>query len=155
MVSRVFGRVFGRVLPCGMPFGDEKPHGMPFAVGGKVPTRGFLVKKEYVWCDLTSTGADSRIFGEKGSRVALPLCHFSPLGEKGSWVAQPQHRKVPTRGFSATKETMWRNLPAIFQKPSTRGFSAKKETVWRDLPPKSANSRKFVEKGRRVAPSHE
>ena len=36
----------------------------------KVPTRGFSVKKEGVWHDLSSTGADSWIFGEKGSHVA-------------------------------------------------------------------------------------
>ena len=45
--------------------------------------------------------------------------------------------KVPTRGFSAKKETMWRDLSAIFPnlkaKGPTRGFSAKKEGVWRDL----------------------
>ena len=70
MVSRVFARVFARVLPCGMPFGDEKPHGMPFAAEAKVPTRGFLAKKAGVWRDLSTKGADSRIFGEKGSRVA-------------------------------------------------------------------------------------
>ena len=36
----------------------------------KVPTRGFSVKKEGVWHELSSTGADSWIFGEKGSHVA-------------------------------------------------------------------------------------
>ena len=55
----------------------------------KVPTRGFSAKKEGVWRELSTKGADLRIFGEKGSRVARPLCHFSPLGEKGRWVAQP------------------------------------------------------------------
>ena len=53
----------------------------------QVPTRGFLTKREVVWRylsaifhhsakkeggwrELSSKGADSRIFGEKGSRVA-------------------------------------------------------------------------------------
>ena len=118
-----------------MPFEDENAHGIPFEgiplspshVGGerkrkscgvtseeKVPNRGFSAKKVGVWRDVSSKGADSRIFGEKGSRVARPLCHFSPLGEKGRWVAQPQQGKVPTRGFSAKKETVWRDLQKFF-----------------------------------------
>ena len=80
----------------------------------KVPTRGFSAKKEGVWRELRTKGADSRIFGEKGNGVARPLCHFSPLGEKGRWVAQLQQGKVPTRGFSAKKETVWRDLQKFF-----------------------------------------
>ena len=56
----------------------------------KVPTRGFSAKKEGVWRELSGTGADSRIFGEKGNGVARPPCHFPQLGKKGRWVAQPQ-----------------------------------------------------------------
>ena len=41
--------------------------------GEKVPTRGFSAKKEGVWRELSSTGADSRIFGKKGNCVARPL----------------------------------------------------------------------------------
>ena len=78
--------------------------------GEKVPTRGFLAKKEGVWRELSRTGADLWIFGEKGSCVAQPLCHFSPLSEKGRWVVQPQRGKVPTCGFSAKKETVWHDL---------------------------------------------
>ena len=114
MLARMFLALCSRFGPHGMPFGDEKPHGMPFGVGAKVPTRGFLAKKAGVWRDLSTKGADSRIFGEKGSRVAQPLCHFSPLGEKGRWVAQPQQGKVPTCGFSAKKETVWRDLQKFF-----------------------------------------
>ena len=80
----------------------------------KVPTRVFSAKKEGVWRDRRTKGADSWIFGEKGNGVARPLCHFSPLGEKGRWVAQPQQGKVPTRGFSAKKETVWRDLQKFF-----------------------------------------
>ena len=36
----------------------------------KVLTRGFLAKKEGVWCDLREKGADSWIFSEKGNGVA-------------------------------------------------------------------------------------
>ena len=49
------------------------------------------------------------------------------VSEKGSRVARPQGEKVPTHGFSAKKETVWRDLPAIF------------------------HSRNFAEKGSRVA----
>ena len=93
----------------------------------KVPTRGFSAKKETVWRDLpaifhnsakkeggwrnlSKESADLWIFGKKGSRVARPPCHFPQLGEKGRCVAQPQQGKVPTRGFSAKKETVWRDL---------------------------------------------
>ena len=93
----------------------------------KVPTRGFSAKKEGVWRDLGTKGADSRIFGEKGNGVARPPCHFPQLGEKGRSVAQTQQRKVPTRGFSAKKEVVWRDLPAIFHN------LAKKEGGWRNL----------------------
>ena len=75
-----------------MPCGDENAHGIPFEAiplspshaGGerkrkscgatseeKVPTRGFLAKKEGGWRDLPAI-FHSRIFGEKGSRVARP-----------------------------------------------------------------------------------
>ena len=36
----------------------------------KVLTHGFSAKKEGVWCDLSTKGADSRIFSEKGNGVA-------------------------------------------------------------------------------------
>ena len=49
------------------------------------------------------------------------------VSEKGSHVARPQREKVPTRGFSAKKETVWRNLSAIFH------HLAKKEGGWRNL----------------------
>ena len=73
-------------------------------------------KRKVGGANSAAKSADSRIFGEKGSRVARPPCHFPQLGEKGRWVAQPQQGKVPTRGFSAKKETVWRdlkNLPNI------------------------------------------
>ena len=119
----------------GVPCGDENAHGIPFEAiplspshaGGerkgkscgaiseeKVPTRGFSAKKEGVWRDLRTKGADSRIFGEKENRVARPPCHFPQLGEKGRWVVQPQLGKVPTRGFSVKKETVWRDLQKFF-----------------------------------------
>ena len=95
-----------------MPFGDEKPHGMPFEagplspshVGGerkrkscgatsdtKVPTRGFSAKKEGVWRELSSKGADSRIFGEKEVvwRDLSAIFHSRIFGEKGNCVARP------------------------------------------------------------------
>ena len=74
-----------------LAFWREKAHGIPFEaillspshVGGerkrkscgttsgeKVPTHRFLAKKEGVWHKLSRTGANSRIFGEKGSHVA-------------------------------------------------------------------------------------
>ena len=115
-----------------LTFWRKKAHGMPFegiplapshAVSSekgsrvarpqsrKVPTRGFPAKKEGVWRELSRTGADSRIFGEKGSCVARPLCHFS--------LADFQRKR---KRCGAT------SLPFF-----TRGFSAKKEVVWRDL----------------------
>ena len=45
MLARMFLMLCSR-------FGDAKPHGMPFAAEGKVPTRGFSAKKEMVWHDL-------------------------------------------------------------------------------------------------------
>ena len=93
----------------------------------KVPTCGFSAKKEGVWHDLSEKGADSWIFGKKGSRVAQPPCHFSQLGKKGRWVVQPQQGKVLTCKFSAKKEIVWHDLPAIFQD------SAKKEGGWHNL----------------------
>ena len=110
----VFARMFLALCSRGDPFMGENAHGIPFAAEAKVPTRGFLAKKAGVWRDLSTKGADSRIFGEKGNGVARPLCHFSPRGEKGRWVAQLQQGKVPTRGFSAKKETVWRDLQKFF-----------------------------------------
>ena len=73
MVSHVFGHVFGRVLPCGMPFGDEKPHGMPFEAILLSPSHAVGERKRKS-CGASSEvkSADSRIFGEKGNCVARP-----------------------------------------------------------------------------------
>ena len=73
MVSRVFARVFARVLPCGMPFGDEKPHGMPFEAIRLSPSHAGSERKRKS-CGATSEqkGADLWIFSEKGSHVARP-----------------------------------------------------------------------------------
>ena len=49
------------------------------------------------------------------------------VSKKGSGVAWPQSKKVPTRRFSAKKEVVWRDLSAIFH------HSAKKEGGWRNL----------------------
>ena len=105
-----FARVFAHVVPCGMPFGDENAHGMPFAARmwwdlsgqkcrlmdfrqkrkvcgatseSKVPTRGFLVKKETMWRNL---------FLAKIEMVWHDLCHFDLriFGEKGNNVERPQ-----------------------------------------------------------------
>ena len=98
MVSHIFGRIFGHVLPCGMPF------------------------------------------------EAIPLSPSHAVGErKRKSCGVTSERKVPTRGFSAKKETMWRDLPAIFHN------LAKKEGGWRNLSKESADSRIFGEKGNRVA----
>ena len=130
-VAHVFACIFARVLPCGSlletknhmgcllrqhpwplatRFGSEKGSCVAQPQREKVLTRGFSAKREGVWRDLSTKGADSRIFGEKGNGVARPPCHFPQLGEKGRWVAQPQQGKVPTRGFSVKKETVWRDL---------------------------------------------
>ena len=107
MVSCIFGHVFGHVLPCGMPFGDKNAHGIPFEAIPLSPSHAGGERKRKS-CGVTSEhkGADTRIFGQKGNGVARPPCHFPQLGEKGRWVAQPQQGKVPTRGFSAKKETV-------------------------------------------------
>ena len=78
----------------------------------QVPTRGFLAKKAGVWRDLSKKGADSRIFGEKGSRVARPLCHFSlaDFRRKRKRCGATSHPKVPTRGNSSKKEGVWHHL---------------------------------------------
>ena len=92
-----------------------------------MPTRGYLAKKAGVWRDLSAI-FHSRIFGEKGNGVARPPCHFSLADFR---------RKRKSCGATS--------LPFF-----TRGFSAKKETVWRDLPA-IFHSRNFGEKGSRVA----
>ena len=56
-------------------------------------------------------------------------CRLADFGRKRKVCGATSERKVPTRGFSAKKETVWCDLSAIF----TRGFSAKRETMWRDL----------------------
>ena len=110
-----------RLCSCGDPFMGENAHGMPFEAILLAPSHAVLSEKGSrvadFWrkrkvCGVTSArkGADSRIFGKKGRCVARPPCHFPQLGEKGRWVAQPQQGKVPTRGFSAKKETVWRDL---------------------------------------------
>ena len=76
MVSHIFGHVFGHMLPCGMPFGDEKPHGMPFEAIPLSPSHVGCERKRKS-CGMTSEvkSANSRIFGKKGSRVARrPQC---------------------------------------------------------------------------------
>ena len=73
--------------------------------------------------------ADSRIFGEKGR------C-----------VARPQHERCRLADFRRKRKSCGAtSLPFL-----TRGFSAKRETVWRDLPA-IFHSRNFGEKGSRVA----
>ena len=57
-------------------------------------------------------------------RCPLATCGVS---EKGSHVARPQSTKVPTCGFSTKKETVWRDLPAIYHN------LAKKEGGWHNL----------------------
>ena len=71
VVGHVLARVFAHVLPCGMPFGDEKPHGMPFEAIPLSPSHAVGERKRKS-CGATSEGkgADSRIFGEKGRWVA-------------------------------------------------------------------------------------
>ena len=67
--------------------------------------------------------------------------------EKGSRVARPQREKVPTRGFSAKKEGVWRDL-------STKGladFRRKRKRCGATSARKSADSRIFGKKGNRVA----
>ena len=63
MVSRVFARVFARVLPCGMPF-----EAIPLS-----PSHAGCERKRKS-CRATSgrKSADSRIFSEKGRCVARP-----------------------------------------------------------------------------------
>ena len=100
--------------PLAMRFVSEQGSCVVQPQREKVPTHGFLAKREGVWCDLSTKGADLRIFGEKGNGVAQPPCHFPQLGEKGRWVAQPQQGKVPTCGFSAKKETVWHDLQKFF-----------------------------------------
>ena len=72
-VEHVLARVFARVLPCGMPFGDEKPHGMPFEAIPLSPSHVGCERKRKS-CGVTSEvkSANSRIFGKKGSRVVRP-----------------------------------------------------------------------------------
>ena len=79
----------------------------------KVPTRGFSAKKETVWRDLPAI-FHSRNFGEKGSRVARPLCHISPLGEKGRWVAADiwQKRKPCGATSKSAKYSVFLCVPA-------------------------------------------
>ena len=73
MVSHVFARVFACVLPCGMPFGDEKPHGMPFEAIPLSPSHVGGERKRKS-CGVTSErkSADSQIFGKKGRCVVRP-----------------------------------------------------------------------------------
>ena len=82
MVSRIFGRVFARVLSCGMPFGDEKPHGMPFEAIPLSPSHVGGERKRKS-CGVTSEvkSADSRIFGEKGRCVVQPQNETHPEPE--------------------------------------------------------------------------
>ena len=107
MVSHIFGRIFGHVLPCGMPFGDEKPHGMPFEATPLAPSHTVCKRKRKL-CGTTSErkSADSWIFGEKGRCVARPQS---------------------THGILAKKEVVWCDLSAIFH------HSVKKEGGWCNL----------------------
>ena len=58
----------------------------------------------------------------------IPLSPSHAGGErKRKSCGATSEPKVPTRGFSAKKETVWRDLPAIFHN------SAKKEGRWRNL----------------------
>ena len=84
------------------------------------------------------------IGGRMRSRASMwdPFCrakkHMGFLLRQYPWPlatrlrAKKENRvqpKVPTRGFSAKKKIVWRDLSAIL----TRGFSSKKETMWRAL----------------------
>ena len=130
--ARVYARMF--LVLCSR-FGGKKHMGCLLREYRCPLATRFRAKKEVVWHDLrakrcqladfqrkrkvcgttsAAKSADLRIFSEKGNGVARPLCHFSPLGEKGRWVAQLQQGKVPTRGFSAKKETVWRDLQKFF-----------------------------------------
>ena len=84
---------------------------------------GFLLRQYR--CPLAT-----RVVNEKGSRVARPQskkCQLVDFRRKRKVCGATSGAKVPTRGFSAKKETVWRDLPAIF------------------------HSRNFAEKGSRVA----
>ena len=96
--------------PLATWFASEKGSCVVQPQGEKVLTCRFSVKKEGVWRNLRTKGADSRIFSKKGNGVVRPPCHCPQLGEKGRWVAQPQQGKVLTHGFLVKKETVWHNL---------------------------------------------
>ena len=84
----------------------------------------------------------SRFEGKKHMGFLLrwgQKCRLVDFWRKRQVCGATSARKVPTRGFSAKKEVVWRNLSAIFH------HSAKKEGGWRDL------SRIFGRKGNGVA----
>ena len=58
----------------------------------KVPTCRFLAKKEGVWCDLSTKGADSWNFGKKGSHVVQPLQRKKDKKKTLKWVYNTYNR---------------------------------------------------------------
>ena len=79
------------------------------------------------------------VVSEKGSRVVRPQekkCRLADFRRKRKVCGATSAAQVPTRGFSAKKEVVWRDLSAIFH------HSAKKEGGW---------PRIFGRKGNRVA----
>ena len=82
--------------PLAMRLASEKGSRVARPHREKVPTRGFSAKKEGVWHDLRTKGANSRIFSEKGNCVARPPCHF-PAKSADSWIF-------------GKKETVWHDL---------------------------------------------
>ena len=129
MVSGVFGHVFGRVLPCGMPFGDEKPHGMPFEAIPLSPSHAVGERKRKS-CGVTSErkSADSQIFGEKGR------C-----------VARPQNERCRLADFRRKRERCGATCLPFFTTRRKRKVGGATSAA------KSADSRIFGKKGNRVA----
>ena len=70
MVSHVFGCIFGHVLPCGMPFGDEKSHDMPFEATLLAPSHTVWEQKRKS-CGMTSEvkSADLLRFNSVGVEI--------------------------------------------------------------------------------------
>ena len=97
-----FTCVFAHMPPCGVPFGDENAHGMPFVVcmwhdlsQQKSQLADFWQKRKVCGTTSVSKGADSWIFSKK-------RC-----------VVQPQQAKVLTCRFLAKKEMLWHDLSQL------------------------------------------
>ena len=125
MVSHVFGCIFGHVLPCGMPFGDEKSHDMPFEATPLAPSHTVWEQKRKS-CGMTSEvkSADSQIFSEKGR------C-----------VVQPQQDRCQLMDFWQQRESCGVTC-AIFH------HSAKREGGWHNLSKEKCQLADFWQKGK-------